>query len=92
MNFPSPIDLRGAQTGPVTVIKAALRSDGVHLVEAERVVEGLGEGDFADRGTQVRAMSGFCGENAAGSRQVGVAHDRGCGSEVSADSDTWRGY
>lgn len=68
------------------------RSDGVHLVEAERVVEGLGKGDFADRGAQVRAVSGFCGENAAGSRQVGVAHDRGCGSEVSADSDTWRGY
>lgn len=62
--------------------------NGVYFVEPERVVEGLGEGDFADRGAQVRAVSGFCGEDAASRCQVVLAHDRGCGSEVGADSDT----
>lgn len=66
--------------------------DGVHLIEVEGVVEGLGEGDFTERGAQVCAVSGLGGEDAASGCQVGVAHDGGCGSEVGADSDAWGGY
>lgn len=62
--------------------------DGVNLVEVERVVECLSEGNFAEGGAQVGAVAGLSGEDAAGGSEVCVVHDVSGSTEVSADSDT----
>lgn len=66
--------------------------NGVHLFNIQRVVEGLDEGDFAECGAHVRAVSGYCGEDPGGLCKVGVAHNGGRDSEVGANSDIWRDY
>lgn len=68
------------------------KGNGVHLIEIQRVVEGLEEGNFAERGAYIRAISGSCGEDASGRYKVGFAYSRGYSSEVGTNIDIQRGY
>lgn len=77
--------------GEGSVVRGAggdeLGSQGVDLVQGERVVEGLGEGRLLDASADVRGVAGLNGEDGAGSSQVGLGHDVRGSAEVGGNTD-----
>lgn len=57
-------------------------SEGVDLIEAQRCVKGLREGDLVERGANVGRVTGLDSEDGPGGGQVGLAHDVGGSTEV----------
>lgn len=62
---------------------------GVDFVEVEGSVEGRWERCLVDDGADVGAVTGLNSENGAGGSEVVGAHDRGGGSDVGGNTDTF---
>ena len=62
------------------------RGQSVDLVQAQRNVEGGGEGGFAERSADVAGVAGLDGQNGAGRSEVGGRHDVRCCAQVGADT------
>lgn len=72
--------------GQVSALREAsdeLRGKREDLVEAQRCVEGRGEGLLASPGADIGGMAGLDGEDGAGGTQVGFVGDGRGGTEVS---------